>query len=140
MGCVLFVVKPPTTGGDYVVTILGNTGGQAYVNLSSEVTETKTEYSVQPQQVRTIRFENYDQAASVTANVTLGGGGTADSVTLTPLGGTAGPVTATVVGGVANFDAVYPTTYSVETQPTPCLPNSITVAPGENQTIDVVIP
>jgi hypothetical protein len=93
-----------------------------------------------PGDARKHTFEFYDRAASLTVTVT-GAGPSVTTATLLPLaGGAGGEIERTLVDGKAEFEVLYPGTYSLwagtGTDASPV--QSVTLAPGGNGAEEVV--
>jgi hypothetical protein len=93
-----------------------------------------------PGDVRQHTFEFYDMAASLTVKVT-GASPSVTTASLLPLaGGAGGEIERTLVDGKAEFEVVYPGTYSLwagtgaDASPT----QSVTLAPGQKGSEEVV--
>ncbi|MDR2567395.1 MAG: hypothetical protein LBC97_15300 [Bifidobacteriaceae bacterium] len=134
-GCAVFTVVPASpTGSDYTVTLLGYQGGSSFVYPNGQVNPSQPA-PVQPGANTSVKFEDYNEAASLTVVVP----NAPESVQfvqarpLFALGGTARQ--ASLVGGVATFTGLAPGDYSIDIGGVSKA--TVTLVPGPNPSKEV---
>jgi hypothetical protein len=133
-GCAIVVVKPPATGADYEVTLLGHTGPTLYVDSNRQPQPSQTVYSLKPGDSRPVPFELYDPAASLTVTVDTTLDPSVTSVAVLPSSAGFGPeMPLPLTDGKAEFDILCPGNYSVwagTSSGTPDAPGPVSVVFG----------
>jgi hypothetical protein len=137
-GCVAFEVAPPGGGGDYTVKLLG-AGSVTYVDPVGQTQVEKTQTGVKPGNRVLVPFADYDQAARLTVRVA-----NLDSsvrhVFLEPMFAGGGNTLQEPIrdGLSATFRDLYPGSYLARAGSSEAV--AVTLAPGDDSVVDLVIP
>jgi hypothetical protein len=135
-GCAVFEVVPSANGTNYEVALLGPADSAIYVNPAGESQPSVTAHYLRPGDSRTVTFEDYEQAASLTVTVDATLDPTATSAAIGPHSGGAGNIREVLlVDGKAEFDLLSPGIYTVWAGAS--TPVSVTLGPGEHGEVSI---
>jgi type II secretory pathway pseudopilin PulG len=137
-GCVLFKVKPPSSGdASYTAKLVGHMTGAAYITPGGALNPTESVDMVKQGDARVITFSSYDPAASLTVTVANLHDGVFQVNIWAAAGGAGNLQSATISGSTATFEHLYPGTYTIQAGSSD--EKVVVLGPGEHGTATLAV-